>query len=185
MRISRRISAGSHTSMRFTVLSSNRVIRNALSIPMKWPTGAPMIWGGPVPGYMRWSCRASNPMVRCEWTTPFGSRVVPEVKPTTAGASGSTSAGAANGSASSNVAKGCALFGSSLGGDSPATSHSGSTLLGEQCLVGREVVGVAETIRGHDDIGRRRRAGCSPPLSGRRSGRPGRRPLPDTWHPRR
>ena len=47
--------------------------RKALSIPMKWPTGAPVIMGGPPVGNMWWSCRVSHPIVRWEWMTPFGS----------------------------------------------------------------------------------------------------------------
>ena len=44
--IIRRIIAGSHTSTRLTGRSRSNGTRNALSIPMKCPTGAPMIDGG-------------------------------------------------------------------------------------------------------------------------------------------
>ena len=89
---------------------------------MKCPTGAAVMAGGPS-RLMRLRCRASKPIVRCEWTTPFGSRVVPEVKATIAGASGSTAAGPVTGTPPSAAAKGVAAPGSSPGDESPTTSQ--------------------------------------------------------------
>ena len=93
-------------------------------MPMKWPTGAPVICGGPPPGKRSSSWRVSQPMVRCECTTPFGSRVVPDVNATSAGASGSTVAGSRTGSASSVASNGIAAAGSAPAGVAPATSQS-------------------------------------------------------------
>ncbi len=95
-------------------------------MPMKWPTGAPVIWGGPPFGNMWSSWRVSNPIVRCECTTPLGSRVVPDVKAMTAGASGSTGSGPTSGSVSSRSASASARAGSAPAGVSPATSQRGS-----------------------------------------------------------
>ena len=65
------------------------------------------------------SCLASNPIVRCEWMTPLGSRVVPEVNAMRAGASGSTRAGSSIASASSSAANADGAG----GGRSPAGCH--------------------------------------------------------------
>ena len=62
-------------------------------------------------------------MVRWEWITPFGSRVVPEVNATIDGASGSTGRGPASGSAPSASSNGMAPEGSSPAGVSPTTSQ--------------------------------------------------------------
>ncbi len=64
--------------------------------------------------------------MRCEWTTPLGSRVVPEVKPTMVGASGSTWAGPVIGSDASRVSKAVAAAGRLGPGVSPTTSQSGT-----------------------------------------------------------
>src|SRR5436853_513297 len=53
-------------------------------------------------------------MVRCECTTPLGSRVVPDVKATMAVSSGSTSTGDGSGSASSKAPNGVAVTGSDV-----------------------------------------------------------------------
>ena len=104
-------------------MSRNNGTRNAFTMPMKWPTGVPVIWGGPPTGYIQSSWCVSHRIVRCECTTPFGSRVVPEVNAMIAGDAGSTAAWSVSGSVSSVAANGSAAGGRADVGDSPTTSQ--------------------------------------------------------------
>ena len=152
--IRRRTSPGSHTSTRFTGWSRSSGTTKALSIPMKWPTGAPVMVGGPPRGNMWSSWRASHVIVRCEWITPFGSLVVPEVNAISAGASGSTGVGAAIGSPSSRSANGGARGrGATPAGVSPTTQPARPGPIGEEALPHRQVVGEPEAVGGDDDGG--------------------------------
>ena len=119
---------------------------------MKCPTGAPVRLAGRSTPAIAPSWRTSKPSVRCEWITPLGFRVVPEVKPMTAGESGSVGSGASIGSASSSSAKWRARPGSGL---VLGTDHEPRRVgaVAEQRLVGRQVVGLPEAGRGHDDVG--------------------------------
>ena len=111
-RMTRSTSPGSHTSTRWISDPLISGMRKAFSIPMKWPTGAPVTLGGRSAFAIAASWRTSNPSVRWEWITPLGLRVVPDVKPMTAGPSGSAGSGASIGSASSRSSKGWAPSGS-------------------------------------------------------------------------
>ena len=94
-------------------------------------------------------------MVRCEWTTPLGLRVVPEVKPMSGGRVG------IDGERRREAARrragwrtGVAAAGQVGGGVSPTTSQGGADRGGdEQLLVHGEVVGVAEPVGGDDTSG--------------------------------
>ena len=137
-RIMRSTSPGSHTSIRLTGRSRRSGTRKALSMPMKWPTGAPVICGGPPLGN-RWSSwRVSHVIVRCEWTTPLGSLVVPDVNPMTAGESGSTGTGAVSGSPSRWSSKACAPVGRAAPSSLRTTS---------QCVSGRSASRVSYVER--------------------------------------
>ena len=75
-------------------------------MPMPCPTGAPTRAGRPPLAWMAPSCLISNPMVRCECTTPFGSAVVPDVYAMRAGADGSVATGPSIGSAPARSSNG-------------------------------------------------------------------------------
>src|SRR4029450_5523877 len=151
--IMRSTSPGSHTSIMLTGRSWCVGTRKALSMPMKWPTGAPVIVGGPAVGNMRASWRVSQPIVRCEWTTPLGSRVVPEVNPMRAGASGSTADGPATGSAPGRAGDGGGGVGGCGGGVSATRQPSGGRVAAEDLVPHGEVLAVAEPVGGHDQVG--------------------------------
>src|SRR5207244_12913078 len=87
---------GSHTSMRWMDSRRYTGMRSAASMPMPWPTGAPvsvpalsLAFGGCTDP----SWRISNPIVRWVWMTPLGSDVVPDVYATSAGTGGCAATG--------------------------------------------------------------------------------------------
>ena len=124
---------------------------------MKWPTGAPVICGGPPFGKSSSSWRVSKPMVRCEWMTPFGSRVVPEVKPMIAGGRGRPERTGDRIAVEHRVERARAP-GRQLGRRRVADHQPpGRRVIGHERLVGGEVVVVAEAVGGHDH---RRRDGA-------------------------
>ncbi len=97
-------------------------------------------------------CRVSHPIVRDEWTTPFGSRVVPDVKPITAGASGSTVPGRVERlGVEHRRERGRLLRQRDLVACRDEPQRVG--VVREQAFVEFEVVAVAEAIDGHDDVG--------------------------------
>ncbi len=151
--ISRRTSPGSQTSTRFTGRSRSRGSRNALSMPMKWPTGAPVICGGP-PSGKRWSSWwDSKPIVRWECTTPFGFRGRPRGETDERRGVGINRLRA--GDRVGVEERGEGLRPNRQGVRCGLARHQPARTgpVGEQPLVVGQVVDVTEAVGGHDDVG--------------------------------
>ena len=84
-----RTSAGSHASISWIDSPRDAGSSNPSSIPVAWLMGAPRSTGRRPEGMSvgRWA-RTSAPSARCDWMTPFGLALVPEVYTTSAGLAG-------------------------------------------------------------------------------------------------
>ena len=120
-------------------------------MPVAWLIGAPRSSGRRSGGMSiaMW-VRTSAPSERCDWMTPFGLALVPEVYATTAGLAGSTVTDVSSRSPSRRSPKRVA----SAGRRSPtSTTCSSASSPGRTASKFGEVVDGAETIGDHEDAG--------------------------------